>query len=338
MYIYIDESGIFRNPANRDNIASCVSALVIPSSHRRTLFKKFKRLLSKWPPPANGREIKGSELNEAQIAQVVSLLQRYEVVLETVSIDLGLHTEQEITDFKTMQADKLVADLTAEHQPSLIEQAHEQRVYILRMSNQLFVQAFLMWLLIPRFFQKLLLYYSVRIPRELGQFHWVIDAKDKQVTEFERSWSTVIYPVIYSHSLKEPLRMVEGGDYSYFEKYRDDDEERLKAIREENDLDDDFDMLSTKKIFGDNLSFDSSYGNLGLQLVDILVNATQRALNGRLQQTGWENIGTLMLAQKHGPVRLIKFNVDGDELESRTFRTPFLNVLTVFKRTAKAIL
>jgi hypothetical protein len=338
VHIYIDESGIFRNPANRDNIMSCVSALVIPGSQREAIFEQFRDLLSTFPPPSNSREIKGSELNEAQIAQVVELLLEYEVVLDTICIDLGLHTEDEITNFRTRQADNVIAFLTPEHQPTLIAEAHEQREYILRMPNQHFVQAFLTWSLIPRLFQKVTLYYAVRIPSELGEFNWVVDAKDIKVTDFERSWSTVIHPIVYAHSLREPLVMVEGGDYSFFEKFRDDDEERMAAIREEENLDEEIDALSMAKIFNESLTFDPLFGNLGIQLADILVNATQRAMNGKLQRLGWADIGALMVGQSSAPIRVISFNTTDDSPRQGTFRSPAFSFIEETKRKSKSIL
>ncbi len=338
MDIYIDESGIFRNPANRDNIMSCVSALVIPTSQREEIFEQFRSLLATFPAPVNGREIKGSELNETPIAQVIDLLRRYEVILDTICIDLGLLTEDEITNFKTRQADNVTAYLTPEHQPTVIAQAHEQREYILRMSNPLFVQAVLTWSLIPRLFQKAIWYYAARIPSELAEFNWIVDAKDVRVTEFEQSWSTVIHPIIYAHSLKEPLVMVEGGDYSYLERFKDDDEERMAAIREEEGLDDEFDALSVAKILTESLTFDPSFGNQGLQLADILVNATQRAMNGKLQRSGWANIGTLMLAQKPAPIRVISFNTSGGPPIERTFKSPAYSFIEETKGKSKPIL
>src|SRR5438105_2010509 len=102
MHIYIDESGIFNNPANKSNVASCVVALVIPSTRKVKLFKEFKALTSNWV--GSGDEVKGRNLGEVQIASVVALLQRYDVILEITAIDLGLHTQDEITAFKKRQA------------------------------------------------------------------------------------------------------------------------------------------------------------------------------------------------------------------------------------------
>ena len=102
MHIYIDESGIFRKPADKDNVASCLAALVIPSSNKVKLIKEFLGMSEDWPREKG--EIKGRLLDEDHIAEVVALLQRYDALLEINAIDLGLHTEQEITEFKNNTA------------------------------------------------------------------------------------------------------------------------------------------------------------------------------------------------------------------------------------------
>jgi hypothetical protein len=58
MHICIDESGIFRNPANKDNIASCIAALAIPTSKKKDLFNEFKKLSYPWRDEKG--EVKGN--------------------------------------------------------------------------------------------------------------------------------------------------------------------------------------------------------------------------------------------------------------------------------------
>src|ERR1041385_4585805 len=79
MHIYIDESGIFRNPANKANVASVVAALAVPTSKKKELFKQFRTLTHEWRDE-NG-EVKGSNLNEAEIALVIFLLRKFDVIL-----------------------------------------------------------------------------------------------------------------------------------------------------------------------------------------------------------------------------------------------------------------
>jgi hypothetical protein len=51
-------------------------------------------------------------------------------------------------------------------------------------------------------------------------------------------------------------------------------------------------LLSEQRLFADSTS------SLGLQLADMLATVLRRALNNRLQSTGWENYGRLLLADK----------------------------------------
>ena len=71
MNIYIDESGIFANPNSRSKALSCVGALVIPTCSIDKVLSKFADLRNGWL--GSTAEIKGSKLNEEQVASVVEL-------------------------------------------------------------------------------------------------------------------------------------------------------------------------------------------------------------------------------------------------------------------------
>ena len=90
MHIYIDESGIFSNPNSKPNVASVVVALTVPSTYKVKLFREFSKL-SEGLPTKDG-EVKGRLLDEAQVASVVSLLAKYDCLVEINSIDIALHT------------------------------------------------------------------------------------------------------------------------------------------------------------------------------------------------------------------------------------------------------
>lgn len=336
MHIYIDESGVFSNPANKDNVVSCVAALAIPSSKKVKLFKDFKSLSSEWV--SLGEEVKGRSLDEDQIALVVALLQKYDVILEIIAIDLGLHTQDEITAFKKRQADGVINDIKEETNPEIARQLNEIRDVFNRMSNQLFVQSFVMFLLIPNTLKRMILYYARRIPQELKSFHWVVDAKAQSITEHERAWSLAIFPIMYTQSLKEPLRLVEGGDYSYYERFQDNDEEALRYYEAEGDFARG-EVRTTKleQILGKSFTFQDSRDNAGLQMADILANATQRAMNGKLRRKGWENIGSLMIRQKPHSFQMIKFNTEGNEEKSELIKYPFSRVLAVYRSKNKSL-
>jgi hypothetical protein len=102
-----------------------------------------------------------------------------------------------------------------------------------RMPNQLFVQAYLMIELVLRVIEEITLYYVQRLPKELGSIEWIIDRKDRGITEMEDTWSTLILPMSESHFMNKPLACLQGADYSHFDaRYgiRADDEEMNRHV------------------------------------------------------------------------------------------------------------
>jgi len=95
LYIYIDESGIFANPSGKGKAISCVAALVMPEQYQKYIFKRFKHLKASWGFKSG--EPKGSKLNEDQIAYVISIRTDYDVFVTARGIDLGTHTDEQIT-------------------------------------------------------------------------------------------------------------------------------------------------------------------------------------------------------------------------------------------------
>src|SRR6516164_408742 len=101
MKIYIDEAGPFVPPKGKHRY-SLVLALVVPAATEADLFYQFLRLRDEWPE--KGVEIKGSKLNEKQTAQVMELLAAHEVIAEYHAIDMSLHADEVIEEFKERQA------------------------------------------------------------------------------------------------------------------------------------------------------------------------------------------------------------------------------------------
>lgn len=130
--------------------------------------------------------------------------------------------------------------------------------------------------------------------------------------------------------------MVEGGDYSYFKRF---DESKVRQVKVKEDYRDLFNRaissLSLKKLLGNSFKFQDSKKNAGLQLADILANATQRAFNEKLAKNGWADIGSLLIAQDpEPPIHIINLNAT---LKNKTIKNPFLGVIETFKEKAKSM-
>jgi hypothetical protein len=337
MHTFIDESGIFSNPSNKTNIASVVAALSVPTTRKKELFRRFKELTTNWTDE-NG-EVKGKNLDEEQIATIVSLLQKFDVILEMDVIDLGLHPEDEIDRFKRIQADQITAGLTPAHHSDIVRTAEEIRKTFLAMPTQLYIQALIMFFLIPRILLHGILYYARRIPRELSWFYWMVDAKDESITAYEKAWSTALYPIMSGQSAKNPIQFVEGGDYSYFERFEKSNERMIKEIEQEKGLEAGSIMtIRLGDVFGKHFQFQDSRYNVGLQMADILANATQRALNGKLDIAGWGDIGSLMIIRNPNVLDFIKIDPDkAEDEEAKKVTSPFYGVLQTYKARAKSM-
>jgi hypothetical protein len=231
MRIYIDEAGGFVARSPGQSLFSLVLAVVVPSSIEAKLFDEFLGLLTSWPH--QGAEIKGSKLDESQAAQLVDLVSRYDVTVQFFAVDMEMHSDKVVDDRKARQADAITANLTPEHHPPIAAQIRGLADSIRRMPNQLFVQASLMIELVLRVIEESTLYYVQRLPNELGSIEWIIDRKDRKITEMEDTWSTLILPMSESHFMEKPLVCLLGANYSHFDaRYgiRADDEEMNRHV------------------------------------------------------------------------------------------------------------
>jgi hypothetical protein len=163
--------------------------------------------------------------------------------------------------------------------------------------------------LVLRVIEESTLYYVQRLPDELGSIEWIIDRKDRKITEMEDTWSTLILPMSESHFVRKPLICLLGADYSHFDaRYgiRADDEEMNRHVawtREAYGIqgDDRGPGLNSGLLLSEQRQFSDSAGSLGLQLADMLAAILRRALNNRLQPEGWSRIGRLFIADKRTP-------------------------------------
>src|SRR5262245_38966833 len=228
MNIYIDEAGAFSPPHGKRKF-SLVLALVVPAATEAALFYEFLRLRDRWPQ--RGVEIKGSKLNESQTAEVMNLLAVHGTIAEYQAIDMTLHLNDVIDEFKERQAAALTANLTPAHAVAVARRLKEDGDAIRSLSNPLFVQGFLMIELILELLDVSINYFAQRRPEELGRFAWTIDRKDRTITQMEQLWSTLVLPFGEPRSALRPYARVEGFDYSHFSKYEIEEDTAGEEMR-----------------------------------------------------------------------------------------------------------
>ena len=285
MNIYIDEAGVFVKPPENKCAVSAVGALIIPEKKEKIIFSKFEALKRKWG--FNGAEVKGSKLNEYQVSSIIELLKKYNVMFEVIAIDMNIQSDSCITTHKLDRAEKMVSCITDEFNETLIKEEIES------LSNQLYVQMSLTIELLIQVFQKTMLNYSLRKPKELEFFKWTVDAKNLNITIFEKIWKTLILPLAQSTSFNKPLIMIKEGDYSYYYKNRKSGD--IPNYLSEYVKDKDPNSFTELNSVYSDIKFENSKNNLGVQLADILITSIRRSMNGNLQKKGWKNFGNIIV-------------------------------------------
>jgi hypothetical protein len=298
MHIFLDESGSFTG--FHAGSISVVGALAIPDQKLDSLKAKYAKIRARLPLQKG--EVKGRSLNEWQIDEVVTLLARNDVIFECTVVDLGLHTEEGVSDYKKQHSEMMLARVErfrADVRPQ-IENASRQ---IQATSVPLYLQALATFELLHRLIGHVTMYFSQRRPVELGSFTWIVDGKDRvAVTKWEDWWSNMARGVLATMSKTDPSPTIPVGDYSFYERFRSHGDTGERGV--------DLGLLLKDIRF-------STKTEEGLEFVDVLSNAVRRALMGNLQKPGWKNIHRLMIHRKEPYLKLIIFG-DGKDVVKRT--------------------
>ncbi len=293
MHIFIDESGTFIPNPLTPHKSGVMGAVVIPDSCLTEVFEAVDRLKtsSHWPTTDDG-EIKGSLLNEKQIADLIAILRGRNITFTACCCDLSHYEADDLTQFQLAQSDALVRRVGLEHQSSLVRELLQVRNQMLDLPLQLFIQLHFAVQTIISAFQFATLYLAEMDPRELGSFTWRVDAKAQLPTRFETLWSQLL-PLIFQGNFD--FLQIEDLNYSHFERFYLDSSSVPDYLRERitPDATGGFKGLDGKAIYRD-LQFMDSRSSLGLQIADVLTTALRRALDGKLKKKGWRHLGALM--------------------------------------------
>ncbi|TWB19557.1 hypothetical protein FBZ99_101330 [Rhizobium sp. ERR 1071] len=293
MHIFIDESGTFAGVGSGKPAVSAIGALILTSYSLPKLFNRYQQLRTNFPK-RNG-EVKGSLLNEMQVAAVVELLRKNDAIFCASMIDLGVHNADDITAHRDGRSASLSANLTNGHTQELRDGVAALQARMAGFPDQLYVQSVVMTDLLFRVMQEMILYHCQRFPKELAEFHWVVDAKHPAaVTDWEDWWYKTLMVWLQAMSIERPADLLPGGDYRHFERFfiaevpeylRDKvppgDRTRGAGV-------------NLQLMYGESFRF-SSDPEAGLELVDIATNALRRALVGNLGQSGWLPLRRLMI-------------------------------------------
>ena len=307
MHIFIDESGTFSGVGANAPAVSTLGALILASHRLPKLFKNFEKIRANLPKRKG--EVKGSLLNEVQIATVVELLRKNGAIFCASMIDLAGHTIEDIANHRDRRIAGLELNLTDGHTQELRDSIASLQQRMTGFSDQLYVQGVVMIELLYRIMQDMIVYHCQRFPKELAEFHWVVDAKDPAVvTDWEDWWSNTLVIWLQAMSIEKPGVMLPGGDYRHFQRFI---LAELPAYLRDAVPPGDRTQgagIDLQLMYRESFRF-SSDPELGLELVDIVTNALRRGLVGNLGQAGWIPLRGLMIHRSEvyvTPVGLVK--------------------------------
>jgi hypothetical protein len=294
--IFIDEGGQF-TPATGWSV---VCALALPDREVGRVRRKLAYLTQDWPrAPKN--ELKGGSLDASHLAVLVDLLFARDALLHAVAIDMAGESDVSLKDHKRKQCELLTAELTLKHNPNVVAQVWTLRKTLEAMPVQLYVQSVLMTQLTAIVVERIAMYFAQRRPRELGNFGWIIDAKDpRRITTQERWWRDTLGPLQESRSRREPLGRVNDPRFDY--RFFDTAYEFTKQMWYPDKPSEPITGYDIRKILTDQISFKDSRTDILLQAVDILTSFLRRLLMGRiLDPAVAHNVGRLQIHQRPTP-------------------------------------
>jgi hypothetical protein len=326
MQIFMDESGTFVPEKG----LAVVSALVVPDRQIASLEKLYKRLRRSLPKERG--KVKGRLLAESEVAAVADIARKTGCLLETTAIDLADHSIAEVEDHRCRQVDLMTRHITDEHHDNVKAQVKSLQDQLRVMPLQLCIQSAAMGDVIHRLLRHASVFFALRDGRELGSYAWVIDAKGvEKITPWEKWWSTVITPMLESRSFREPGWVIEGGDYRFEEKFRTTPSEWKRQFTTSSDRRRPH-YLDIGAILKTDFRF-SADAEIGLEIADIMANATRRALAGNLTSKGYLPIRQFMIHRPQHYITCIALH--GREISPPK---PYGPVLRAFSEGGRSLL
>lgn len=313
MNIFIDESGSFVNAPSPGSFNS-IAAYVSPEGDRRALHRILARLKSKAGAPDHG-EIKLKNISEEAYFEFLHELGRLPGVIFCVATDSGLNQPDAVSKHQTEQARKVVT-----HKDKMIHEAARNGLQALsdriaNLSPQLYVQLHCQVNLIEAIVRDGVLYFVQRLPRNLGAFRWRIDQKNATKTEYETAFQQLLPAFLQSISLREPMPMLIGADYSAFSRFDFSPETKPTYLRDTYGIemkDDEEGVTNIGMLVRENLAFVDSKTSHGVQIADLIASGVRRCLRGEFEdsKTAAMLLGRLMVQSKKGspPIQLLGFS------------------------------
>lgn len=257
-------------------------------------------------------EIKLKDLTEDQYVSLLSSLLKLDGTLFSTATDMSILTDANVMHHRDVQAGKII-----KHKDKMIyEEARngleQLSIQVRQLSPQLYMQLVCQVDLISDVINRAILYYVQRHPKCLKRFKWRIDQKNTKKIQYEEAFEKVTPALLQTISIENPTISVREFDYSAMAEFVYSTEDAPNYLKETYGLNvDATDSLNIGKILHQDLRFDDSKQNIGIQVVDLLAAGLRRILRGQFRKMEEISrlLGGLMVQALQGqmPINLISF-------------------------------
>jgi Protein of unknown function (DUF3800) len=310
--IFLDESGSFVSAASQ-NSWNCIAAYLTPEVDRKCL-REALASLKRAASASVAREIKLNNLRESDYLDFLIRLGKLNGVLFIVATDAGLNRVADIVKHQEEQATKITEYKHQMHYESGRQGLQRLSDQVRSLAPQLYVQLYCQVHLISSIVADGVLYFVQRFPGTLGKFRWRIDQKNSTRTEYEKAFVALTPALLQTISLREPFVMLKGADYSAFRRFDYSEEERPTYLKTVYGIDagSDGPALNIGKLIREDLKFEDSKENQGVQVADLLAAGVRRCLRTQFKDgpRAAQLLGRLMVQGKLRcpPIQLLGFS------------------------------
>lgn len=229
----------------------------------------------------NGAETKLKHLSDEQYIWFLSELKTLGGLAFAVAVDVGLHSPLGIERHRNGQADKII-----EHREAMVHEAAKQGLtdlsnQIRSLPVQLYTQLSCQLQLFHKIITAATLYFVQRHPPALGHFRWRLDQKARVPTAYENAFQKILPAILQTMSLEEPMIMLEGENYSHFERFNYPRGGEPTYLQDHYGIEaQSGDVTNIGKIVSEDFELVDSAGCAGVQVADLLASGLRRLLRG----------------------------------------------------------
>lgn len=312
MNIFVDESGTFGSAPNPDSWCVIV-AYLSPEIDRAPLAKLVTSLRRDC---AGGREAKLGDIPEMRYARFLNDLSKLRGAAFAVAVDANLHSTQDLVRHRDAQAAKIAEHIDRMLHPGGRKGVADLAAAIEELPVQLYAQLVCQVELFYAVLARGITYYAQRHPPTLSRFRWRVDRKDIDPTAYERAFRMILPALLQTKSLRDPISMLTGANYSFFERFEYAEGQAPTYLQEFYGIEIDKSPLNVGKVVQEDFQLVDSSICPGVQAADLLASGIRRAMRGNFDNP--ERIARLLGANmvqaphRQPPLQLVSLGAQRD--------------------------